>query len=74
VAASSSWTGTFAPTSQWYLTAAIEKILATRTDGASLGISADVLIPVDTESATARNPRTRALTSNTLRFGIVLRW
>jgi hypothetical protein len=73
--AAASWrTSAFAPSSQWYLTAAIEKTLRTRADGTSLGVTADVLIPIDTDSISAEDPRIGALTSRTLRFGIVVRW
>jgi hypothetical protein len=64
----------FAPVSQWYLTAAIEKTLATRPDGSSLGVKADLLIPVKTNSKSADDPRIKALTSPTARFGLVGRW
>ena len=63
----------FAPVSQWYLTAAIEKTLATRPDGSSLGVKADLVIPVKTNSMSADDPRIKALTSRTARFGVVLR-
>jgi hypothetical protein len=63
----------FAPVSQWYLTAGIEKTLATRPDGASIGVRADVLIPVKTNSMSADDPRIKALKSRTARIGVVLR-
>jgi hypothetical protein len=74
--ASGSWRASvFAPSSQWYLTAAVEKTLATRSDGASFGVTADLLIPLETELiAAVDDPRIEALTSRTVRFGIVLRW
>lgn len=67
-------TSAFAPSSQWSLTAAVEKTLATRADGASVGVTADLLIPVATESVTVGDPRISALKSPTVRFGIVFRW
>jgi len=67
-------TSAFAPSSQWSLTAAVEKTLATRADGASVGVTADLLIPVATESVTVGDPRISALQSRTVRFGIVFRW
>jgi hypothetical protein len=73
--ATGSWrTSAFAPSSQWYLTAAIEKTLVTRSNGASVGITADVLIPVETESISVDDPRISALTSRAVRFGVVVRW
>jgi hypothetical protein len=74
--ASGSWRASvFAPSSQWYLTAAVEKTLTTRSDGTSFGVTADLLIPVETELiAGADDPRIDALTSRTVRFGIVVRW
>jgi len=71
----SSWrTSVFAPSSQWYLTAAIEKTVATQSNGASVGVTADVLIPVHTESISVDDPRISALTSRAVRFGVVVRW
>jgi len=67
-------TSAFAPVSQWSLTAAVEKTLATFAGGASVGITADALIPVATSSAVAGDARVGALTSSTFRFGIVFRW
>lgn len=64
----------FTPVSQWSLTAAVEKTLLTRADGASVGVAADVLIPVATQSLTVGDPRMSALTSRTVRLGIVFRW
>jgi hypothetical protein len=69
----SSRASVFAPVSQWSLTAAVEKTLATRANGASVGVTADLLIPVKTESITVGDPRTSALTARTVRFGIVFR-
>ena len=70
----SSHTSVFAPVSQWAVTAAVEKTLATRADGASVGFTADLLIPVKTESIAVGDPRISALTSRTVRFGIVFSW
>lgn len=70
----SSRASVFAPVSQWYLTAGFEKTLATRADGASVGLTADLLMPVATESVTVGDPRIGALTSPTIRVGIVFRW
>lgn len=62
------------PSSQWSLTAAFEKTLATFADGASVGVTADLLIPVKTESVMVGDPRISALASRTIRVGIVFRW
>ena len=70
----SSPTSAFAPSSQWSLTAALEKTLATFSNGATVGVTADMLIPVATESVSVGDPRIGALTSRTVRFGIVFRW
>jgi hypothetical protein len=70
----SSGASAFAPVSQWSLTAAVEKTLATRANGASVGVTADLLVPFKTESITVGDPRTSALTSPTVRFGIIFRW
>jgi len=64
----------FAPSSQWYLTAAVEKTLAVRSDGASVGVIADVLIPVESKPFRVVDPRSDALTSRALRVGMVVRW
>ena len=64
----------FAPSTQWSLTAAVEKTLATFSNGATVGVTADVLVPVTTGSIGAGDPRIGALTSRTMRFGIVFRW
>ncbi len=70
----SSRASSFAPSSQWYLTAGIEKTLATSAEGTSIGVTADVLIPVETNSISVGDPRIGALKSRAARFGIVLRW
>jgi hypothetical protein len=70
----SSRASVFAPVSQWSLTAAVEKTLATRANGASVGVTADLLIPIKTESISVGDPRTSALTARTVRFGIIFRW
>jgi hypothetical protein len=64
----------FAPVSQWSLTAAVEKTLVRRANGASIGVAADLLIPVATNSVTVGDPRINALTTPTIRVGIVFRW
>lgn len=70
----SSLTSSFMPSSQWSLTAAVEKTLATFSNGATVGVTADVLIPVATESVSVGDPRIAALTSRAMRVGIVVRW
>jgi hypothetical protein len=64
----------FAPSTQWSLTGAVEQTLATFSNGATVGVTADVLVPVKTGSIGAGDPRIGALTSRTMRFGIVFRW
>jgi hypothetical protein len=67
--------GTFSgPTSQWSLTAAFEKTLKTFPGGASVGVTADVLIPINTASAVGGDPRVSAMGSRAIRAGIVIRW
>ena len=73
-ALSSSRSSAFAPSSQWSLTAAVERTLATFSNGATVGVTADLLIPVATESISVGDPRIGALTSRAIRFGIVFRW
>jgi hypothetical protein len=63
-----------APSIRWSLTAAVEKTLVTSKGGATVGIAADVVIPVGAGSTMAGDPRMSALASRTLRFGIVFRW
>ena len=74
VALGSARTSAFAPFSQWSLTGAVEKTLATFSSGATVGITADVLIRVSTTSVGAGDPRSGAFTSRTIRAGIVFRW
>lgn len=64
----------FAPSSQWSVTAGIEKTLATRANGASVGVVADLMVPVRTDSASVGDPRISALASRTIRVGIIFRW
>lgn len=64
----------FLPGSQWSLTAGIEKALAKSANGTSLGVTADVLIPVRNEPADVGDPRSTVLGSPTVRVGGVLRW
>lgn len=64
----------FPPVTQWSLTAGVEKTLLKRANGSSVGVSGDVLIPFNTDTINAADPRNSALTSPTLRVGIVFRW
>jgi hypothetical protein len=73
-ALSTSGTSVFAPVTQWSLTAAVEKTLAKRANGASVGVTADMLVPLKTETIGVGDPRISALTSATFRFGIIFRW
>ena len=60
--------------SQWSLTAGVEKTLVKRENGASVGVTGDLLIPFKTETIGTGDPRTPVLESPTVRFGIVFRW
>lgn len=62
------------PATQWSLTAGLEKTLVTFRNGASVGIVGDVAIPVHTSSAAGSDPRTGAISSRTIRAGIIFRW
>jgi hypothetical protein len=64
----------FLPVSQWSLTAGVEKTLAKSANGASFGVTADLLIPVSTEPIRGGDPRNTVLASRTMRFGGVFRW
>lgn len=70
----SSRSSVFAPVSQWSLTASVEKTLVKRASGATIGFVADALMPVATKSALVGDARTNALTSATIRAGIIFRW
>jgi hypothetical protein len=63
----------FAPFSQWSLTASVEKTLIKRANGATVGVTADLLMPVATNSIVG-DRRMSGLTSPTARIGIVVRW
>jgi hypothetical protein len=63
-----------APSSQWSLTAAFAKTLATSKGGASVGVTADALIPVKTESLVGGDPRISAMSSSAIRVGVFVRW
>jgi hypothetical protein len=73
-ALSMSGTSVFAPVSQWSLTAAVEKTLAKRASGASVGVTADMLVPVKSDTIGVGDPRAGGLTSATFRLGIIFRW
>jgi hypothetical protein len=64
----------FLPGSQWSLTAGIEKTLAKSANGASFGVTADALIPVEKETVGVGDPRNTVPTSPTVRVGGFLRW
>jgi hypothetical protein len=74
VALGTSGASGFAPGSQWAVTAGVEKTLAKRANGATVGVAADLSIPVKTDTVGVDDPRTRNLASPTMRVGIVLRW
>jgi hypothetical protein len=65
----------FLPISQWTLTAGIEKTLVKRANGASVGVTGDVLIPLESDTKRLdEDPRIKALESATVRFGVAVRW
>jgi hypothetical protein len=64
----------FLPVSQWSLTAGVEKTLAKSANGASLGVTADLLIPVSSETIRGGDVRDPVPASPTARFGGVFRW
>lgn len=70
----SSSTAFLGPTSQWSLSAAYEKTLRTFRNGATISVVGDVMIPVSTTSTAPRDPRIGAMSSRTIRGGIVIRW
>jgi hypothetical protein len=70
---SSSSTSAFAPSSQWSLSAAIEKTLASSWHGASIGAAADVIVPVETKSTPTGDARAGATKARAARFGFVFR-
>lgn len=74
VALGSAGTSAFAASSQWSLTAALEKTLVTLEDGATVGVTTDLLVPIATGYVAVGDSRFSALTSPTVRLGIVFRW
>jgi hypothetical protein len=64
----------FLPGSRWSVTAGVEKTLATRPSGASVGVTADALIPVENDAVGGADPRTRGFAATTMRLGVVVRW
>jgi hypothetical protein len=67
-------TGLFMPSTQWSVTAGLEKTLVKFSKGATVGVLADVIVPVQTTSAVAGDPRLSGMKSAALRFGVVFRW
>lgn len=64
----------FAPTSQWSLTASVEKTFFKSKGGATIGVIADMMMPVSATSAIVRDARMNGMASPTLRVGIIFRW
>ena len=62
------------PGSRWSVTAGVEKTLATRASGASVGITADAVMPVEHDAVGGDDPRTRGFAAATMRVGVVVRW
>jgi hypothetical protein len=63
----------FAPTSQWSLTASVEKTFFKSKGGATIGVVADAMMPVATSSAIVGDARMSGMTP-TVRAGFVFRW
>ena len=74
VALDTAGTSGFSPGSQWAVTAGVEKTLVKRANGASLGVTGDVFVPVGGRTIDDDDPRTKKLGSPGLRLGVVLRW
>ena len=62
------------PDTQWHLTAGFERTLLRTKGGVTLGLTGDVLLPVNTDAATGDPLRVDPLSSLAVRFGFVLRW
>lgn len=62
------------PSTQWSVTAGIEKTVMNFSKGATVGLVGDFIVPVQTTSAVASDPRVSGMKSAALRFGIVVRW
>jgi hypothetical protein len=70
----SSHTSFFMPSTQWSVTAGLEKTLVKFSNGASVGAVADFIVPVHTTSAVAADRRLSGMKSAALRWGFVVRW
>lgn len=70
----SSHTGFFMPSTQWSVTAGLEKTLKRFSNGATIGVAADFMVPVHTTAIGAGDPRLGAMKAAAFRFGIVIRW
>ena len=66
--------GLFLPATQWSVTAGLEKTLVKFSNGATVGVVTDLIVPVQTTSAVTGDPRLSGMKSAALRFGMVLRW
>jgi hypothetical protein len=73
-AASTSQTNFFVPETQWHLTVAFVRTLWTHSRGASVGLTADFLLPVNTDLQTNDLSRIDPLPSRAIRFGVIVRW
>jgi hypothetical protein len=69
----SSSTSLFLPSTQWSVTAGLEKTLVKFSKGATVGVMTDLVVPVHATSAVA-DPRLSGMKSAALRFGVVVRW
>ena len=67
-------TSLFMPSTQWSVTAGLEKTLVKFSKGATVGLVTDFIVPVETKSAIAGDPRLSGMKSASLRFGVVIRW
>jgi hypothetical protein len=62
------------PSTQWSVTAGLEKTVVTFSKGVSVGIVTDLIVPVSTKSAVAGDPRLSGMKAAALRSGVVVRW
>lgn len=71
---SSSLANFYVPSTQWNLTAAVERTLRTTAGGATVGVAADAFFPLDVAAPTNDKSRIDPLPSQATRVGLALRW
>jgi hypothetical protein len=64
----------FMPSTQWSVTAGLEKTLMKFSNGATVGVATDLIVPVRIKSAVKGDPRLNGMNSAALRVGVVVRW